>query len=244
MCFQEQGRTFIPFSAKNIITATPFAITESGIQHSQDIMCLLIFLTTVNEACFTWSLCSSGYCFCSLQLQRKSSEQQISPWASCVPSAPLPRDVQDRATPKECSKTPSPWHTGGMFTAPVTPTGTTKEPKPLRQGAVPRPQRGVSVSVSNHPLSPSPGFLWSLWHTWEAGAVRPWIPEHSSIPSVSLERCHHEKNLNKTIFFSCCWLSVVPFRGFKIHLSESVQLHFVLFHHLNASSWSEEIKAI
>lgn len=51
------------------------------------------------------------------------------------------------------------------------------------------------------------------------------------------------KELEEDNFF-CCWLSVVPFHGFKIHLSESVQLHFVLFHHLNASSWSEEIKAI
>lgn len=98
-------------------------------------------------------------------------------------------------------------------TASVTPTGTTKEPKPLRQGAVPCPQRGVSVSVSNPSLSPSPGFLWSLWHMWQAGAVRPWILEHSSIPPVSLERCHHEKNLNKTIFSVlltfCCALSWV-----------------------------------
>lgn len=102
-------------------------------------------------------------------------------------------------------------------------------------------RRGVSVPVSDHPPAQN-WFLWRLWHVWQAGAARPWIPQYSSIPSVTLERWHHEKNSNKTIF--CCWLSVVPFHGFKIHLSERVQLRFVLFHHLNASSWSEEIKAI
>lgn len=207
-------------------------------------MCLLIFLTIVNEVCFTWILCSFGYCFCSPQLQRKSTEQQISPWASCVPSYSSPQGCAGWS----CSK--------GMVQKFLLP-GTQKECS-LRlwhQQRKPRSQshwdkelflvpRGVSVSLCLiSPSSPSSGFLWSLWHMWQAGAARPWIPEYSSIPSVSLERCHHEKNLNKTIFF-CCWLCVVPFHGFKIHLSESVQLHFVLFHHLNASSWSEEIKAI
>lgn len=137
MCFQEQGKTLIPFSAKNIISAAPFAVTESGVWHSQDIMCLLIFPTIGNEVCFTLSLCSFGYCSCSLQLQRKSTADL--PASVLVPSYSSPQGCEDGATPRECSKISSSWHTRGMFTMSVTPRGKTEEPKPLRPVTVPCP---------------------------------------------------------------------------------------------------------
>lgn len=185
-----------------MITTTPFAIIESGIRHSQDIMCLLIFLTIVNEVCFTWSLCSSGYCFCSPQQQRKCTEQQISPWA-CPPTH-LPKAVQDWATPKKWSQISPSWHTEYVHCVCDTSR--------LRQGGVPRPQeRCQCLSASSPPQPQHWAFVKALAHVMSRCSK---IPEYSSIPLVSLERCHHKKNLEQDNFFAVDFL-LCPLMGLK-----------------------------
>lgn len=133
------------------------------------------------------------------------------PERPACPAAHLPRDVQDGLTPNEWPRISPSWHTRGMFTMSATPTEITEEPESLRQVQCSFPSGGCLSQRLISPLPQDWGAV-RLWDMWQAGAVGPWIPESSSIPLVSLERCHHEKNLNETIFLLlpfCCALSWV-----------------------------------
>lgn len=183
-----------------MITTTPFAIIESGIRHSQDIMCLLVFLTIVNEVCFTWSLCSSGYCFCSPQTAKELH------WA-----ADLTMSMPSHSSLQGCAG----WsHPQGMV--PDFSSCHTRyvhyvcDTCRLRQGRAPCPQeRCQCLSASSPPQPQHWAFGKALAHVMSRCSK---IPEYSSIPLVSLERCHHKKNLEQDNFLLltfCCALSWV-----------------------------------
>lgn len=113
-------------------------------------------------------------------------------------------------SPRVCRTEPLP-RNGPKFLLPGTrSTFTVCDTSRLRQGGVPRPQeRCQCLSASSPPQPQHWAFVKALTRVMSRCSK---IPEYSSIPLVSLERCHHKKNLEQDNFLLltfCCALSWV-----------------------------------